>query len=356
MIAIRRPHETELQLLEARSGRVRYRETIAATVKIVDVHQNRGILSSTHLTAPLRLEWFTLQSAGDRWTLQRSPLAAMPTVVNDKIVHCRAEKVDYPTFDMLDDGTRRMLHAFYLEPKVLPADPAQRLVLITSFYGGGNYYGEETHVLGAAGIATLSPAPRGSWGYGAEFAALNDRDLGGDEIVDIIYAARWLMEKKGYKPHQIGVRGGSHGGYATLRALTFPPETNGRGEGFDFGFGISHAGFSDILTFYESCNIPDWVLLEAGDPVTEREKLMDRSPIHHVERLQAPVLLTHGRNDWRVPVSESRRFVTRARALGKPVAYVEFSGQGHGIGGLQNKLDYYGAIFSFLESLDARRP
>ena len=116
---------------------------------------------------------------------------------------------------------------------------------------------------------------------------------------------------------------------------------------FDFGFGWSHAGFSNILTFYETCNIPDWVVKEAGDPETEADKLLDRSPISHVERLEAPILLTHGSNDWRVPPDESRRFVEKAEALGKPVTYVEFEGQGHGIRGFENLVRYYQAVLDF---------
>ena len=351
IVAIRRPHETELRLIDARSGYALCREVIAATVDIVAAHAYRGIFSINHLTAPLRLEWFQAVREEGLWNLKRALLSAMPAEVEEQVVHCRTERVTYPTFDRLADGSPRRLHGFYLEPRVPPVDPAERLVLITAFYGGGNRYDQKTHILGAAGIACFSPAPRGSWGFGAEFAALNNHDLGGDEIVDIIYAAKWLVEEAGYAPHQIGVQGGSHGGYATMRTLTFPPETNGRNASFDFGFGISHAGFSDILTFYESCNIPDWVLLEAGDPGTEREKLMERSPINHVARLRAPLLLTHGKNDWRVPVTESRRFVEKARVLGKPVTYVEFPRQGHGIGGLQNRLEYYQAIFDFLEGL-----
>jgi dipeptidyl aminopeptidase/acylaminoacyl peptidase len=206
--------------------------------------------------------------------------------------------------------------------------------------------------MAAAGIAVMSPAPRGSGGFGAEFAALNDGDLGGDEIVDILYAAKWLVEKKGYRPEQIGVFGGSHGGYATMRSLTFPPETNGRGASFPFGFGWSHAGFSDILTFYETCNIPDWVVKEAGDPTTEADRLRDRSPISHVDRLGAPILLTHGTNDWRVPVTESRRFAARAEELGRRVTFIEFEGQGHGIRGFENQVRFYQAVFSFLESVN----
>ena len=156
--------------------------------------------------------------------------------------------------------------------------------------------------------------------------ALNDRDLGGDEIVDLFHVARWTERNLGLTPRQIGVFGGSHGGYATMRALTFPPTTNDRNDSYPFGFGLSHAGFSDIKSFHDQCNIPDWVVLESGDPAVPADlaRMRDRSPLSHVDRLQAPLLLTHGANDWRVPVGESRAFADKARALGKPVTYVEF--------------------------------
>jgi dipeptidyl aminopeptidase/acylaminoacyl peptidase len=350
-VVLRRPEGSRLLVLHARTGAVLAERELPGTARIVDAYGRDGILSMSSLTTPLELRWFRVKSGPAGWSLELTPLAGVPPEVAAQIVRCEAEKVSYPTFDRLPDGSRRMLHAFYLEPKDPPEDPRMRLVRITAFYGGRNVYDVSSHIMGAAGIATFSPSPRGSWGFGAEFAALNDGDLGGDEIVDIIYAARWLVQEKGYEPWQIGVYGSSHGGYATMRCLTFPPETNGRGEHFDFGFGISHAGFSDILTFYESCNIPDWVLLEAGDPVREREKLADRSPINHVDLLEAPLLVTHGTNDWRVPVSESRRFVAKARQLGKPVTYFEFRGQGHGIRGLENTFRYYRIVFAFLETL-----
>lgn len=136
-----------------------------------------------------------------------------------------------------------------------------------------------------------------------------------------------------------------------MRALTFPPETNGRGESYGFGFGMSHAGFSSIVSFYDATNIPDWIILEAGDPATEREKLLDRSPITHVDLLDSPILLTHGSNDHRVGVTESRAFVEAARQLEKPVTYVEFEGQGHGISGLENQVRYFQTRFDFLEGV-----
>jgi dipeptidyl aminopeptidase/acylaminoacyl peptidase len=114
---------------------------------------------------------------------------------------------------------------------------------------------------------------------------------------------------------------------------------------------MSHAGFSNIVTFYDVTNIPDWIMLEAGDPNTERDKLLDRSPLMHVDLLDSPLLLTHGSNDNRVGVSESRQFHDAARELGKPVTYVEFEGQGHGIRGLTNLLRYYQTQFDFLQNV-----
>jgi len=347
-----RPHESELLLLNAETGEILQHEVIDASVGIVDAFGYDAIVTQSSLKTPWSGWRLKVVRADDDWRFEWAEMAGVPAELQAKISHYEVEKVEYPTFDTLPDGSARMLHGFLLTPKQPPADGKDRLVRITSFYGGGNRFNTSSQIMAAAGIATFSPAPRGSSGFGAEFAALNDADLGGDEIVDIIYAAKWLEQDRGYEPQQIGVYGGSHGGYATMRALTFPPQTNGRDAHYDFGFGWSHAGFSNIINFYESCNIPDWVIKEAGDPATESEKLLDRSPISHVELLDAPLLLTHGSNDWRVPVTESRNFHEKAQELGKPTTYVEFEGQGHGVRGFDNLVLYYQEQLNFLESLN----
>jgi dipeptidyl aminopeptidase/acylaminoacyl peptidase len=317
---------------------------------VSDAHGATAVFSSSGLATRFALERAHLEVGDGQHAVLREPMLTLPEALSDHIVRCNVERVSIPTFDEVDGATRE-LHAFYLTPQNPPDDAADRLVRITAFYGGGNSWSNSSHILCAAGIATLSPAVRGSWGFGAEFAALNDGDLGGDEIVDLFHVARGLETNHGYTPDQIGLTGGSHGGYAVMRAMTFPPETNGHDDSYPFGFGTSHAGFSNILTFYEECVIPDWVVLEAGNPDTEADKLLDRSPISHVERLNAPLLLTHGTNDMRVPFAESATFAEAAEALDKPVTLVAFEGQGHGISGLDNVLAYYSAVFAFYETL-----
>jgi dipeptidyl aminopeptidase/acylaminoacyl peptidase len=268
------------------------------------------------------------------------------------VIHCKAEAVKIPTFD--NDpatGRRRELHAYVLRPLAPQTDPSRRLALIRAFYGGENHYSAFDQIMCAAGLTVISPSVRGSDGFGKAFAALNDRDLGGAEIVDVFEVARWAAATMGLEPRQIGVFGGSHGGYAVMRALTYQDAP----ERFPLGFGMAHAGFSDTLTFHRATNIPDWVILEAGDPAVPADlaEIRDRSPLGHVDRLQAPLLLTHGESDSRVPVAESRQMAAKAKELGKPVTYVEFAGQGHGIEGLARQSELYQARFDLLQQVAA---
>lgn len=341
------PAGSTLVLVDPKTSKVVEERKFDGSVGIGDVHGDHAYLTQT--SPDIYLEGYAMRRGGDVLGDMETVIALDPEL-EEKIVACDATTVKIPTFDTdPKTGKTRELHAFLLEPKhPVPAD--ERLAMITAFYGGSNGYSKFDNIMCAAGMTVLSPAVRGSSGFGKDFYALNDKDLGGDEIVDLFYAARWLEERTGLAPSRIGVKGGSHGGYATMRALTHPPETNGRNESYPLGFGMAHAGFSDIKTFYDATNIPDWVVLESGDPNIPKElaKMKDRSPMQHVDLLRAPLLLTHGSQDWRVPVDESRQFAKAARELKKPVQYVEIEGQGHHIEGLGLQVQVYQARFDFL--------
>jgi dienelactone hydrolase len=348
-----RPHENILVVIDPETGAVLGEHRFDASIGTIGFDdRNRFIISLTSVASPFQAMELDVTMAAGQARFELRPKVDLPPALASAIEQCAVERVEYLTFDRdAKTGRTRMLHAYLLTPKRARDNPAEHLAVITAFYGGSNSFDTRQQIYCEAGLSWLSPAVRGSFGFGKEFMALNDRDLGGDEIIDLFYGARWLETRLGLSPSQIGVAGGSHGGYATLRALTFPPETNGRGESYPFGFGMSHAGFSSIVTFYDATNIPDWIILEAGDPKTERGRLLDRSPLTHVNRLEAPLLLTHGANDNRVGVSESRQFSEEARRLGKPVTYVEFEGQGHGIKGLENLVRYYQVQFDFLQQV-----
>jgi dienelactone hydrolase len=331
-------------------GTVLGQAEVPGKIGILDAWQGRAVWTQV---APdkvyeLNLASFSRPEAGGELELRNDTLVRLPGALEDELVRCVPEAVKIPSFDGLQ------LHAFVLRPKQ-PLPKEQAVAMVRSFYGGDNEWTRYDHILCAAGITVVSPAVRGSSGFGKEFAALNDRDLGGDEIVDLFWVARWIEAELGIPGERIGVYGRSHGGYAAMRALTFPPQTNGRNENYGFGFGLAEAGFSDIVAFHDATNIPDWVVLEAGDPKVPEDlaRLRDRSPISHVDRLSAPIFLLHGGNDWRVPVEGSRAFVEAARELGKQVTYLEVEGQGHHIEGQERITEVWQARFDFIESVVA---
>ncbi len=349
----RSPMGSTLALVDPRSGKILGEQAQRGKADVIDGHGARVMWTQEAPDLVFEANLATLApSDGKAAGLSNQRVISLPAALSAQIVQCRAEAVKIPTFDRVN-GKPRELHAFVLRPIHPLADRSKQLALVESFYGGENSYSTFDHIMCAAGLTVVSASVRGSDGFGKAFMALNDRDLGGDEIVDLFHVARWTERNLGLTPRQIGVYGGSHGGYATMRALTFPPTTNDRNDSYPFGFGLSHAGFSDIKSFHDQCNIPDWVVLESGDPAVPADlaRMRDRSPLSHVDRLQAPLLLTHGANDWRVPVGESRAFADKARALGKPVTYVEFAGQGHHIEGLALQRKLYQTRLDFLMSV-----
>ncbi|MFN3196110.1 MAG: S9 family peptidase [Chlorobiota bacterium] len=340
------PIESTLYMINPVTSDVVASKKYPYSLSFLDSDGAKLMVSLNGATTKFRIDEITLSANG----FSESTIADLPEELKEKIVNAEVEKLEIPTFDKdPKTGETRMLHAFLYKPKN-PLPKEKQRVLIQSFYGGSNKYNVREHILTNAGIYLLSPSPRGSSGFGKDFFALNDKDLGGNEIIDIIETAKYISEKLDIPAERIGVFGGSHGGYATMRLLTFPGEVNGIKEDFDFGFGIAHAGFSDIIHFYEHCNIPDWVTLEAGDPATEAEKLNSRSPLYNAYDMEGRLLLTHGTNDSRVPIEGSRFMADSLKKYNKNVTLQEYEGMGHHIKGLENNVRQYKTWFDFLQA------
>ena len=234
----------------------------------------------------------------------------------EDISRCRYEFHQYETFD----GNK--VDSYFILPK-----GEVKAVLVTAFYGGNNFYHFIYNLFAEYGIATFSPSVRGSMNVNPAWRKLIYGDLGGDEILDVIWAARYVRDTLSIPEHKIGISGGSHGGYATLRAITMPEKFKGFDTRFNFGAAICAAGFADLVDFYKTSNIPDWLVQMLGK--YDEKKYLERSPISYFDNLSCPLLVLHGTNDARVSPSSMKGFIEKLKQSDKEYEIFISEGQGH---------------------------
>jgi dipeptidyl aminopeptidase/acylaminoacyl peptidase len=107
----------------------------------------------------------------------------------------------------------------------------------------------------------------------------------------------------------------------------------------------------DLLTFMD--RMPEtwkpYFSLAVGDPVRDRDFLLDRSPRTHIEEISCPLLVIQGKNDPRVVERESHDLVEHLRGVGKTVDYLVFEDEGHDVLKLGNRVRCYDAIVGFFD-------
>ncbi|MBC8446904.1 MAG: S9 family peptidase [Chloroflexi bacterium] len=193
------------------------------------------------------------------------------------------------------------------------------------------------------GYAVLAPNVRGSTGYGLTYTHLDDVEKRMDSVADLAYAALWLAESGVADPQRIGVMGGSYGGFMVLAALTAYPDL--------WAAGVDIVGIANFVTFLENTGPWRRHLREAeyGSLAHDRALLESISPLHHVDKIRAPLLVIHGANDPRVPIGEAEQIVEALRARSVPVEYLRYEDEGHGLVKLKNRLDAYPRVAEFLD-------
>jgi dipeptidyl aminopeptidase/acylaminoacyl peptidase len=195
------------------------------------------------------------------------------------------------------------------------------------------------------GYAVLQVNYRGSTGYGKAFQNAGNREWGGKMNDDLIDAVAWLVGQGVAHPRQIAIMGFSYGGYATLAGLTFTSDV--------FAAGVALCGGSNLLTWLRSdppATEAERAMTERliGDPETEAAFLQSRSPFFFADHLRVPLLIALGANDPRVPQAEGNQIVAALRQAGKPVEYIVYTDEGHGLTRAENRLHFYAKVEAFL--------
>jgi pimeloyl-ACP methyl ester carboxylesterase len=193
------------------------------------------------------------------------------------------------------------------------------------------------------GFAVFVPNVRGSSGYGLSYMKPVDRDWGGLDRLDHVYAMKVLQKDSRIYISHAGVVGRSYGGYMSLTMASRHPEL--------WSAAVDMFGPYDLHTFSE--RIPEtwkpYFKIALGDPEKDREFLIERSPRTYIDQIQCPLLVIQGKNDPRVIEQESRDLVEHLRGIGKQVDYLMFENEGHDVLKLENRITCYNAITDFFK-------
>ncbi|HYK75059.1 MAG TPA: prolyl oligopeptidase family serine peptidase [Pseudoneobacillus sp.] len=193
------------------------------------------------------------------------------------------------------------------------------------------------------GFSVFAPNFRGSTGYGESFMNLVNKDWGGGPRLDIIAGMDWLDKQGKSSSDKWFCIGGSYGGYMTL---LLHGRHAGKFKAFVDIFGPSNL-FTTIETAPEHWKAADRELI--GDPVIDREKLIEDSPMTYIEQMTKPMLVIQGKNDPRVVKVESDVIVEAMEQRKQDVAYLVLEDEGHGFSKTENAIKVYKTMVEFLE-------
>jgi dipeptidyl aminopeptidase/acylaminoacyl peptidase len=300
-------------------------------------HRNNRDLAFSVSSSRLPGDCFSLDvTTGkvERWTTSESAVRtdAFP----------EAELVRWKSFD------GKVISGFLYRP---PAKFEGRRPVMVVIHGGPedqsvpDFLGQTNYLLNELGIAVILPNVRGSTGYGKTFTKLDNGFLREDTYKDINALFDWIATRSDLDSERIAVAGGSYGGHMTLAISTF---YSGR-----IRCSVDIVGMSNLVTFLEHTEAyrRDLRRAEYGDERDPkmREFLERIAPMNNVEKIRKPMMVVAGKNDPRVPVSESDQIVAALKMQGTPVWYILAKDEGHGYQKKQNRDYQFYAMVEFLQ-------
>jgi dipeptidyl aminopeptidase/acylaminoacyl peptidase len=260
----------------------------------------------------------------------------------------QSELVHYKSFDS------KVISAFIWVPFNLKRDGSNPGIVLP--HGGPtgqvvDYFNREAAALASRGYVCIAPNVRGSTGYGMDFQRANHQNLGGGDLQDEVYAARFLVATGYVDAKKVGITGGSYGGYMTLMAIGKTPDV--------WAAAVEEYGIINWFTMlqHEDPQLQEYEKSLLGDPVKDRKVYEDASPIQYLRHAKAPLLVLQGDNDIRVPKEEAEQVVATLKATGGTVDAHYYSNEGHGFSKRENQIDATGRTIAWFDRyLKNRQP
>ena len=230
-----------------------------------------------------------------------------------------------------------------------PAKFTGKRPVIVDIHGGPEgqsrpgFRGQANYFLNELGIAIILPNVRGSSGYGKTFLKLDNGFQREDSYKDINALFDWIAARPDLDSERIAIIGGSYGGHMTLAISTFYSAR--------IRCSIDIVGMSNLVTFLEHTQAyrRDLRRVEYGDERDPkmREFLERIAPMNNIQMIKKPILVVAGKNDPRVPVTESQQIVAALKQNSTPVWFLTANDEGHGFAKKKNNdfLSYSDAMF-----------
>lgn len=312
-------------------------QTPTGVLGAIHWHPNSQDLAFSVTNAQIPGDTFSLNIATnkvDRWTTSETAVKtdAFP----------QAKLVKWPSFD------GKSISGFLYQP---PAKFTGKRPVLVVIHGGPEgqsqpiFLGRSNYYLNELGIALLYPNVRGSMGYGKTFSMLDNGFQREDTYKDIDALFDWISKQPELDGSRIAVTGGSYGGHMTLAISTFYSDR--------IRCSVDIVGMSNLVTFLEHTEAyrRDLRRVEYGDERDPkmREFLEKIAPMNHIERIRKPMFVIAGKNDPRVPVSESEQIVAALQKAGTPVWFLMAKDEGHGFRKKSNLDFQFYATVEFLK-------
>ena len=231
---------------------------------------------------------------------------------------------------------------------VLPpgASAKKPVPLVVFVHGGplgswaGWHWRWNPHLLTERGYAVLMPDPAISLGYGQKMVQRGWGDWGGAPYTDVMSAADAALKRADLDPTRTALMGGSFGGYMANWAA---------GQTDRFRCIVTHASLWDLRPFHGTTDSGVAWEREIGDPYRQPERYEMQSPAVNVAAIKTPMLVIHGEQDFRVPVSEALKLWTDLHRHGVEARFLYFPDENHWVLKPQNSRVWYATVLAFLD-------
>jgi dipeptidyl aminopeptidase/acylaminoacyl peptidase len=327
-----------LRLIDAASGEARLITALpVGVIGSVAWHENGKEIGLSLSSARSPSDVYSVNAATghvERWTESETGGLNAATFIEPELVR-------WPTFD------GRTISGFLYKPGTKFTG---RRPVVINIHGGPEsqfqpgFLGRNNFYLDELGVAILYPNVRGSSGYGKSYLRLDNGRLREDSVKDIGALIDWIATRPDLDAARIMVTGGSYGGYMTLASATH----------FDAKLRASLAvvGISSFVTFLENTEDyrRDLRRAEYGDERDPemRKFLLSISPLENASKITKPLFVVQGRNDPRVPYTESEQMVATIRKNQGPVWYLLADDEGHGFAKKSNQDFQFYATVEFI--------